>query len=314
MNIAINRRRLLAGAGVLTVWAALPGAKARAAIATQASRLALKPEQLATYISINQDGSAVGWVGKIDMGQGTDIGWIKMIAEELDLPPERVSMVQGHTDLTTDQGGASGSTGIWKAGLAMRNAAAEARRVLVEMAAEKLGVPADRLTVVDGVVSDKTDASKKVTYGELIGGRHFDVELEWNHEVGNELLVTGKAKPKSPNEYRTVGKAGTRRRDVPPKVLGKLEYMVDVKVPGMLHGRVIRPAIAGAVPIAVDEASVKDIPGVQVVWRRRASSAWWRRRNGTPSGPPSSSRSPGRTSSRRSPAMPASTTTSATPR
>jgi nicotinate dehydrogenase subunit B len=265
MNTAFNRRHLLAGAGALTVSMALPGVKARAAIATQASRLALKPDQLATYISINQDGSAVGWVGKIDMGQGTDIGWIKMIAEELDLPPERVGMVQGHTDLTTDQGGASGSTGIWKAGAALRNAAAEARRVLLEMAAEKLGLPAERLAVTDGTISDKTDASRKVTYGELIGGRHFDVQMEWNHETGNELLVTGKAKPKSPSEYKTVGKAGTRRRDVPPKVLGKLEYMVDVKVPGMLHGRVIRPAVAGAVPIAVDEASVKDIPGVQVV-------------------------------------------------
>ncbi len=268
MNIALNRRHLIAGTGALTVWLALPGAKAQAAIATKASRLALEPDQLATYISINQDGSAVGWVGKVDMGQGTEIGWIKMIAEELDLPPERVSMVQGHTDLTTDQGGASGSTGIWKAGAALRNAAAEARRVLVEMAAEKLGSPVERLTVVDGVVSDKSDAARKVGYGELIGGRQFDVELEWNHETGNELLVKGKAKPKSPAEYKTVGKAGTRRRDVPLKVLGKLEYMVDVKVPGMLHGRMIRPPIAGAVPVAVDEASVKDIPGVQVVWQK----------------------------------------------
>ena len=147
MNIALNRRHLLAGTGALTVSVVLPGMKAQAAIATKASRLALEPDQLATYISINQDGSAVGWVGKVDMGQGTEIGWIKMIAEELDLPTERVSMVQGHTDLTIEQGGASGSTGIWKAGAAMRNAAAEARRVLVEMASEKLGVPAERLTV-----------------------------------------------------------------------------------------------------------------------------------------------------------------------
>ena len=102
----------------------LPGVKARAAIATQARASPLKPDQLATYISINQDGSAVGWVGKVDMGQGTEIGWIKMIAEELDLPTDRVSMVQGHTDLTINQGGASGSTGIWKA----RRGAAQRRR------------------------------------------------------------------------------------------------------------------------------------------------------------------------------------------
>jgi hypothetical protein len=268
MNMDINRRNLLAGAGALVVSITLPGVKARAATSTLASRLPLKPDQLATYISINQDGSVVGWIGKVDMGQGTDIGWIKMIAEELDVPTDRVSMVQGHSDVTINMGGASGSTGIWKGGAAMRNAAAEARHALLEMASEKLGVPAERLTVVDGVVSDKNDAGKKVSYGELIGGRHFDLQLEWNKVIGNDLMVKGKAKPKSPSEYKTVGKPGTRRRDVAPKVLGTLEYMMDVKVPGMLHGRMIRPLVAGAVPTAIDEASVKDIPGVKVVWQK----------------------------------------------
>src|SRR5260370_42357982 len=105
MNIQINRRDVLSGAGTLVVSLMLRGVKARAG--TLASRLALKPDQLASYISINQDGSAVGWVGKVDMGQGTEIGWLKMIADELDLSPDRVAMVQGHTDLTVDQGGAS---------------------------------------------------------------------------------------------------------------------------------------------------------------------------------------------------------------
>ena len=149
MNMNINRRNLLAGAGALVVSITLPGIKARAATSTLDSRFPLKPEQLATYISINQDGSAVGWVGKVDMGQGTDIGWIKMIAEELDLPTDRVSMVQGHTEMTVDQGGASGSTGVWRAGAALRNAAAEARYVMLGMASEKLEVPVDRLTVID---------------------------------------------------------------------------------------------------------------------------------------------------------------------
>ena len=266
MNIHIKRRDVLKGSGALVVSLTLPGIKAEAA--TQASRLALKPEQLASYISINQDGTAVGWVGKVDMGQGTEIGWIKMIAEELDMPTDRVSLVQGHPDLTVDQSGASGSTGIWRAGAALRNAAAEARRVLVEMASEKLNVPADRLAVTDGIVSDKSEAARLVSYGDLIGGRHFDVTMEWNKHFGNELLVTGKAKPKSPSEYKTVGKPGTRRRDVAPKVMGTLEYIVDVKVPGMVHGRMIRPPVAGARPVAVDESSVKDIPGVQVVWQK----------------------------------------------
>src|SRR3954469_22449994 len=178
MTFKMNRREFLAGTGALTVSVLLPGLKADAATDAHGSRLGLRPDQLLSYISVNQDGSVVGWIGKVDMGQGTEIGWLMMIAEELDLPPARVSMVQGHTDLTIDQGGASGSTGIWRAGAALRNAAAEARRVLVDMASEKLSVPVDRLTVTDGVVSDKNDPSKKVSYGDLIGGRHFDITLE----------------------------------------------------------------------------------------------------------------------------------------
>src|SRR5205807_9605985 len=120
----------------------------------------------------------------------------------------------GHTDQTVNMGGASGSTGIWKGGAALRTAAAEARRVLIEMAAEKLGVPAERLAATDGVVSDKTDPARKASYGELVGGRYFDVELEWNGMIGNDLVIKGKAKPKAPSEYKIVGKPGTRRRDV----------------------------------------------------------------------------------------------------
>jgi CO/xanthine dehydrogenase Mo-binding subunit len=265
MTKTINRREALAGAGSLVVAVTLPGVKARAAIATSASRIPLKGEQLSTYISINQDNTAVGWIGKVDMGQGTEIGWIKMIAEELDLHPDRVSMVQNTSNLTINMGGASGSTGIWKGGANMRRAAAEARRVLMEMASERLGVPVERLTVSDGVISDKTAPGKSVTYGALLGGQHFNVELDWNKKDGNDLEIKGKAKPKSPSEYKTVGKPGTPRRDVAPKVLGTLEYLVDVKVPGMLHGRAIRPPVAGAVPVAIDQSSVKDIPGVQVV-------------------------------------------------
>src|SRR5579864_1699668 len=107
----MSRRQLIAAGGALTVAVLLPGHRARAAVATMASRAELKPDRLATYISIKQDGSAVGYIGKVDMGQGTEIGWIKMIAEELDLPADRVSMVQGHTDQTVNMGGASGSTG-----------------------------------------------------------------------------------------------------------------------------------------------------------------------------------------------------------
>ena len=263
MNIQTNRRGFLTAAGALVVTVALPGVKARAA--TTGTRLPLKADRLATYISINQDGSATGWVGKVDMGQGTEIGWAQMIAEELDLPVARVTIVQGHTDATINMGGASGSTGIWRGGVVMRATAAEARRLLLDMAAEKLGAKATDLTVTDGVVSVKGNAAKKVTYSELIGGKQFDQALEWNQVIGSDLSVKGVAKPKVPSEYKIVGKSGYRRRDVADKVLGKQQYMVDAKVPGMLHGRMIRPPVAGASPVAVDEASIANIRGARVV-------------------------------------------------
>ena len=109
MTIHLDRRQALASAGALVVSVALPGV---APAATRASRLPLKPDQLATYISVNADGSATAWIGKVDMGQGTDVGWTIMVAEELDLPADRVSIVQGHSDVTINQGGASGSTGV----------------------------------------------------------------------------------------------------------------------------------------------------------------------------------------------------------
>ena len=264
MNVNINRRSLLNGMGALTIAVTLPGVKARAGILP--SRFPLKPDRLASYISINQDGSAVAWIGKVDMGQGTEMGWAMMVAEELDLAVDRVTLVQGHTDVTVNMGGASGSTGIWKGGASLRAAAAEARRVLVEMAAGKLGVSAEELSVDNGVVSVTSDATRKVSYGELIGGQHFDAELEWNKVIGSDLEVKGVAKPKAPKDYKIVGKTGVRRRDVADKVLGKIDYIVDVKTEGMLHGRMIRPAVAGAVPTAVDEKSIAHIPGAKVVW------------------------------------------------
>ena len=275
----INRREFLGTGGALVVSVLLPGVQARAAT-LQDSRLALKPDQLSTYISIKQDGSAVGWVGKVDMGQGTEIGWAMIVAEELDLPVNRVSIVQGHTEQTVDQGGASGSTGVWRAGAALRNAAAEARYTLLGMAAAKLGAQADQLTITDGIVSVKDAPGKKVSYGDLIGGKHFDVQLEWNKHYGNELLVKGKAKPKSASEYKIIGKPGVKRRDIADKLYGTAENMVDVKVPGMLHGRMLRPPVASAVPVAVDESSVKDIPGVR--WfGKKAFWVWSRPRSGT---------------------------------
>src|SRR5581483_11136092 len=190
----------------------------------------------------------------------------QIVAEELDVPFKAVTVHMGDTATSVNQGGASGSTGIQLGGKQMRAAAAEARRVLVGMAAEKLGVPADQLAVTDGVVHAKSDAAKKASYAELIGGRYFNVQLDWNKQWGNALYAPGKAQPKSPSEHRIVGQP-IKREDVAPKVFAQEDYCTDVKVPGMTHGRMIRPPVAGSVPVKVDEASIRDIKGAQVVWQ-----------------------------------------------
>ncbi len=127
----------------------------------QDGKPALVPDQLSTYIAINADGAVTGFFGKMDMGQGLATAISQMIAEELDVPVKRVKVVMGDTALTVNQGGASGSNGVQNGGKQMRAAAAEARRVLVEMAAEKLGMPADQLTVTDGTCSAAADAGEE---------------------------------------------------------------------------------------------------------------------------------------------------------
>jgi len=182
------------------------------------------------------------------------------------VPFRAVRVYMGDTATSVHQGGASGSTGIQLGGKQMRMAAAEARRVLVDMAAQKLSVPADQLTVVDGVVQSKSDAAKKTSFAELIGGRYFNVQLDWNKQYGNTLYAPGKAQPKKPSEYKIVGKP-IKREDVAPKVFCQEDFCTDVKLPGMVHARMLRPAVAGSVPVKVDESSIKDIPGAKVVWQ-----------------------------------------------
>src|SRR6516162_663303 len=262
-NLPVGRRSLFKGTGALVVSFAIPGGFAEAETGG-AVKPPLAPDQLDSWLAIKADGDVVAYFGKMDMGQGVDVAIAQIVAEELDVPFARVSVVMGDTQWTVNQGGASGSTGVQKGGIALRNAAAETRRVLVEMAAQRLGVPAGRLEVTDGIVSVSNDPARKVSYGELIGGRYFDLPMKWNGKLGNDLVAEGQAKPKPPAAYKIVGQSPPRF-DVPAKVFGALDYVTDVKVPGMLHGRMIRPPVAGAVPIVVDESSVRDIPGVRVV-------------------------------------------------
>jgi len=278
---AFSRRSLLKTGGALVVSIGMPiGADTLLGIkqALADARPPLLPSELASYIAINADGSVSAFFGKTDTAQGLYTAIGQIVAEELDVPYKAVTVIMGNTNSSVNQGGASGSTGIQFGGKQMRVAAAEARRVLVDMAAEKLGTTADQLVVVDGVVQAKTDATKKVSYAELIGGRYFNTQLEWNNQIGNTLYAPGKAQPKKPSEHKIVGQP-IKRDDIAPKVFAQEDYVNDIKVPGMVHGRLIRPPVAGATPVKVDESAIKDIPGVRVVVQKQfigvvANSEW----------------------------------------
>jgi nicotinate dehydrogenase subunit B len=268
-SASFSRRAMLKAGGALVISLGAPVTVDFARAADEAmvagAKPPLMPDQLSSYVAVNADGSISAYFGKMDMGQGLSTAIRQIVAEELDMPVDRVQLFIGDTDTSVNQGGASGSTGVQDGGKQMRAAAAEARRVLVAMASDKLGIPADQLTVTDGVVHAASDASKQVSYGDLVGGQFFNVHLDWNGKYGNPLYAPGQAKPKDPKDHKIVG-TSVKRDDIAPKVFAQTDFTTDVKVPGMVHGRMIRPVIASSVPVKVDESSIANIPTAQVVW------------------------------------------------
>jgi nicotinate dehydrogenase subunit B len=266
---SLTRRSVLLGGGALVVSIGA-GVTLETVLAVnqahaQGARPPLTPDQLSSYIAVNADGSVAAYFGKMDMGHGLHVAIAQIVAEELDVPFKNVRVFMGDTATSVNQGGASGSTGIQLGGKQMRMAAAEARRVLVEMAAASLSTPSDGLTVNDGVVSATADKTKRISYAQLIGGRYFNVQLDWNKQYGNTLYAPGKATPKPPGEHKIVGQP-IKREDIAPKVFCQEDFCTDVKVPGMVHARMIRPPVAGSVPVKVDDSAIKNIPGARVVW------------------------------------------------
>jgi CO/xanthine dehydrogenase Mo-binding subunit len=219
--------------------------------------------QLDSWIAIREDNTATFYVGKTDLGQGTGTAFRQIMASELDMPFDRTSCVMGITDVTVDQGGSGGSDALQTDGYPMRRVAAEARRVLLDMASTRLGVPVTQLVVADGVVSVMGDASRRVTYGQLIGGKRFNVTLTGN----NVDSTTGQAKLKPVQELKHVGQS-PQRYDIPGKVDGTLTWAVDAKAPGMVHARNVKPPFAGATLQSVDESSVSSLPGFVKVVRK----------------------------------------------
>lgn len=204
-----------------------------------------------SYLSIHADGSITLYTSKVDVGTGMRIAIAQMAAEELGVPVERITLVDGDTGRCPNNGGTGGSTGLTRGGTAVRQAAATARQALLARGAAALKRPAAELTITDGVVRPSA-GGRGIGVGRLVGGRRLSVPVD------------AKAPLVSPAGYRIVG-TSPLRPDVAGKCTGRHVYIQDFSVPGMLHARVIRPPAPGATLVSVDEASVAALPGVRVV-------------------------------------------------
>ena len=262
--LSTNRRSFLKSAGLLVVGfgmesgALLTEADAQNPFRTDNAASYPDPDfhQLDSWVVIHENNTATFYVGKTDCGQGTGTGFRQLMSDELDIAFEKTACIMGSTDNTVDQGGSGGSTAMERDSWPMRRAAAEARRALLEMGSRRLGSPVDQLTVSDAVITVKGDASKRVTYGQLIAGKKFNVTLTG----ANVNAVTGVAKTKTLQELKYTGQS-PQRYDIPPKVDGSLKWAVDVKLPGMVHARNVKPPYAGARLTGIDESSVRSLPG-----------------------------------------------------
>src|SRR5262245_10780475 len=248
----VSRRAFLAGGGALIVGFRVRRADAQTvANADRFLGKPLAPDAVDSYLAVHADGSVTVFVCKVDIGTGNRIAMRQIAGEELDLPLERIALIEGDTALTPNQGPTAGSYGIARGGTQLRQAAATARQALVELAAQRLGRPAADLEVADGSVRTK-DRSAAVGYGDLIGDRRLNVKVD------------PRAPLKPSDRFRFIGKP-LPRPDIPAKVTGHQRYVHDLTLPGLLHARVIRPPAHGATLVSVDESSIASVAGARVV-------------------------------------------------
>jgi nicotinate dehydrogenase subunit B len=218
------------------------------------------PGKLDTWIAIHADNTATIFIGFVELGQGCTTALLQLAAEELDLAMSQVKTIRLESHSMPNQGGTVASASVARGGPRIRSAAAEARQALLKMASEKLDAPLERLQVSEGVVTVAGNPKKSVTYGELVGDKPFN------------LPYTGTAPLKPVSDYKVVGRR-IPRIDIPVKAAGKYIHVQHVRVPGMLHGRVVRPRGQGAYQdgarvLSIDETSIADIPGIRVIRKR----------------------------------------------
>src|SRR5438105_6493474 len=258
MKNEVSRRDFVKASGALVVCFSAgrviePFARAQGPFDTHPSHV--DPEKLDSWLAVASDGTVTAYTGKCDLGQGMFTAQMQLVAEELVVPISKVKLIQCDTSVTPDQGTTSGSQST-PANFNMQNlaqAAATAREALIGMAAQKLGVRADQLSIENAIVRAK--GGRHVSYGELIGGKHFDIPLN------------SAAQRRQPGAWKVLGKP-VPSMDRVALMTGSFEFVHNVPVPGMVHGRVVRPPEIGATVANVDEKSVQHLPGlIRVVVR-----------------------------------------------
>jgi nicotinate dehydrogenase subunit B len=256
--VILDRRRVLAGGGALIVSFSLTGAFAQDQAAPAAAPAPKPPGSLATtpyldsWIRIDADGSITAFTGKAELGQGFKTAFQQIAAEELDVPFASLKVVTADTQLTANEGYTSGSHSMQDSGTAIQNAAAQVRELLVAEAARRLDVPADNLRTEGGAVV--APDGRRLAYGELVVADMLHVQAQANSKL------------KDPTTFKVMGQP-FQRVDIPAKVTGGAAYVQDMRLPGMVHARIVRPPSYGAQLIDCDSSAIEKMPGVVKVVR-----------------------------------------------
>ena len=246
-----SRRDFLKKAGLMVIGFSMAGkvAKLDAQSPINPSGL-VDATQVDSWLAIGADESITAYSGKCEFGQGFETVQYQLIAEELSVPLNRITLIFCDTGYTPDQGVTSGSQShlaeFGPGGL--RQALDTARDALMQLASQQLDVPVDQLAVQDGVVFMKSDPTQQVSYGQLVKGKRFNLTL-------NSQTV-----PKDASQYTILG-TSLPRIDIPAKATAQFQYVQNVRVRGMLHGKVVRSRIWGAKVVSVDKSSVSGLPG-----------------------------------------------------
>ncbi|NBS57400.1 MAG: xanthine dehydrogenase family protein molybdopterin-binding subunit [Betaproteobacteria bacterium] len=251
-NHSMDRREFLKASGALAIGFSMMGAASASTGPTLRAPKSVAKEAVDSWLSISADNRVTIYSGKVDLGTGTRTALAQLAAEELDVAFDQVEMVMGDTATTPDQWMTGANLTIAQGGTELRRAAASARKILLDRAAQKLGAPIAALVVEDGVVRVKSDPARAVRYSELLGN-------------GLQMQVDPKAEVKKAPQYKVIGRS-IPRVDIPAKVTGEFEYVHDVRVPGMLHAQVVRPDDLGAKVRSVDDSAARKVNGfVQTV-------------------------------------------------